>query len=71
MRIKHSHRHTTMTETTCPNRITLRACKKEARPAEVVALASVFEKSVTELKLKQKLLKYKSTIKKRYSALEL
>ena len=36
--------------------------KKGARPAEVRALASVFEKSTTELKLKQKLLKCKCTI---------
>ena len=35
--------------------------KKEARPAEVGALASVFEKSATELK-QQKLLKCKQTI---------
>ncbi len=33
-------------------RIALRAGKKGARPAEVGALASVFEKSATELKLK-------------------
>ena len=38
----------------------LRAGKKGARPAEVGALASVFEKSATELK--QKLLKCKQTI---------
>ena len=47
-------------QTTCLNRIALRAGKKEARPAEVGALASVFEKSATELK--QKLLRCKQTI---------
>ena len=36
--------------------------KKKACPAEVGTLASVFEKSATELKLKQKLLKCKCTI---------
>ena len=36
--------------------------KKEAHPEEAGALAPVFEKSATELKLKQKLLKCKSTI---------
>ena len=40
--------------------IALRVGKKGARPAEVGALASVFEKSATELK--QKLLKCKQTI---------
>ena len=39
-----------------------RAGKKGARPAEVGALASVFEKSATVFKLKQKLLKCKQTI---------
>ena len=39
----------------------LRAGKKGAHPAEVGALASVFEKSAAELK-QQKLLKYKQTI---------
>ena len=52
----------TDTQTTYINRIALRAGKKGARPAEVGALASVFEKSATELKLKQKLLKCKQTI---------
>ena len=52
----------THTQTTYINRIALHAGKKGARPAEVGALASVFEKSATELKLKQKLLKYKQTI---------
>ena len=47
----------THTQTTYINRIALRAGKKGARPAEVGALASVFEKSATELK--QKLLKCK------------
>ena len=49
----------THTQTTCPNRIALRAGKKRARPAGVGA--SVFEKSGTELK-QQKLLKGKHTI---------
>ena len=51
----------THTQTTYINRIALRAGKKGARPAEVEALASVFEKSATELK-QQKLLKCKHTI---------
>ena len=61
---KHSYRKITMThtQTTCPNLITLRSDKKEARPAEVGALSPVFEKSVTELKLKQKLLNCERTI---------
>ena len=60
---KNSHRKITMThtQTTCINRIANHAGKKGARPTEVGALASVFEKSVTELK-QQKLLKYKRTI---------
>ena len=60
---KNSHRKITMThtQTTCINRITLRAGKKGACTAEVGALASVFEKSATELK-QQKLLKCKQTI---------
>ena len=49
-------------QTTYPNHIALRTGKKGARPAEVRALASVFEKSATELKLKEKLLKCKRTI---------
>ena len=49
------------TRTTCPTRIAIRAGKKGARPAEVGALTSVFEKSATELK-QQKLLKCKHTI---------
>ena len=61
---KNSHRKITMTrtQTRSINRIALRAGKKGARPAEVGALTSVFEKSATELKLKQKLLKCKQTI---------
>ena len=61
---KNSYRKITMTltQTPCPNRIPLRAGKKGARPAEVGVLASVFEKSTTELKLKQKLLKCQRTI---------
>ncbi len=60
---KNSHRKITIThtQTTYINRIALRAEKKGARPAEVGALASVFEKSATELK-QQKLLKCKQTI---------
>ena len=50
----------THTETTYTNRMALRAGKKGARPAEVGALTSVFEKSAIELK--QKLLKCKQTI---------
>ena len=51
---KSSHRKITMThtQTAYTNRIALRAGKKRARPAEVGALASVFEKSGTELKQK-------------------
>ena len=62
---KNSHRKIIMTntQTTCPNRITLRAGKKKgAIPAEVLALVSVFENSATELK--QKLLKCKLTIQR-------
>ena len=46
---KNSHRKITTThnQTTYKNRIALRAGKKGARPTEVGALASVFEKSVT------------------------
>ena len=51
----------THTQTTYVNCIVLRAGKKGARPDEVGALASVFEKSATELK-QQKLLKCKQTI---------
>ena len=60
---KNSHRMITITytQTTYINRIAPREGKKGARPAEVGALASVFEKSATELK-QQKLLKYKQPI---------
>ena len=51
----------THTQTTYTNRIALRAGKKGAHPAEVGALASVFEKSATELK-RPKLLKCKQTL---------
>ncbi len=49
------------TQTTYINRVALRAGKKGARPAEVGSLASVFEKSATELK-QQELLKCKQTL---------
>ena len=52
----------THTQTTYINCIAFRAGKKRGRPVEVGALASVFEKSATKLKLKQKLLKCKQTI---------
>ena len=52
----------THTQTTYINHIALNTGKKGARPGKVGALASVFEKSATELKLKQKLLKCKQTI---------
>ena len=56
----------THTQTTCPSRIILCVGKKKVGALdwspEVGALASVFEKSATELKLKQKLLKCKCTI---------
>ena len=51
----------THTQTTYTNHIALLAGKKGARPAEVGALASVFEKSATELK-RPKLLKCKQTL---------
>ena len=51
----------THTQTTYINRIALCTGKKGAHPAEVGALASVFEKSATELK-QQRLLKCKQTI---------
>ena len=51
----------THTQATYTNRIAHRAGKKGARPAEVGALASVFEKSATELK-QSKLLKWKQTL---------
>ena len=49
------------TQTTCPNRITPRSRKGE-RPSGIRDLARVFEKSTTEFKLKQILLKCKSII---------
>ena len=52
----------THTQTTCPNCIALRTGKEGVRPAKDGELASGFEKSATELKLKQKLLKCKCTI---------
>ena len=60
---KNNHRKITMThtQTTYINRIALCAGKKGARPAEVGARASGFEKSAIELK-QQKLLKCKQTI---------
>ena len=51
----------THTQTTYIKRIALCAGKKGARPAKVGALASVFEKSATELK-KKIILKCKQTI---------
>ena len=60
-KIRHGKITKTHTQTTCPNRITLCAGKKGVRPAEVAALAPVFEKSATELK-QQKLLKCKYTV---------
>ena len=61
---KNSHQKitNTYTQTTCPNCITLHAGKKGVRPAEVGDPVSIFEKSTTKLKLKQKLLKCKRTI---------
>ena len=41
----------THTQTIYSNRIALREGKKEATPAEVGPLASIFEKSATKLKL--------------------
>ena len=52
----------TQTQNTSLNGIALHAGKKGTRPARIGALNPVFEKSATELKLKQKLLKCKSTI---------
>ena len=52
----------THTQTTCLNRIALCTGKKRACLAEVGTLALVFEKSASELKLKQKFLKCKSAI---------
>ena len=60
---QNSHRKITMThtQTTYINRIALRAGKKGARPDEAGALASLFEKTATEL-IQQKLLKIKQPI---------
>ena len=52
----------THTQTTSPNHIAFCTGKKGACPAEVGALATVFKKSATALKLKQKLRKCKHTI---------
>ena len=52
----------TLTQTTCSNRIGLRTGKKGKRSAEVGAKAPVFEKSAAELKIKQRLRKYKIPI---------
>ena len=52
----------TLTRTICPNHIALHASKQGARSAEVGVLVSVFEKSVTELKRSQKLLKCKRIV---------
>ena len=41
-----------ITQMTSPNHIALHMDKKGARPAEVRALAPVFKKSASELKLK-------------------
>ena len=56
MRIKQSYEKITMahTQTICPNCTAHRTSKKATHPAEVGALASVFEKSATELKKKKK-----------------
>ena len=64
MRLKYNNQKIIMTlnQTTCPNRITLHTGKKETRSAEVRAQAPGFEKSTRELKHKQKLIKYKSTM---------
>ena len=67
MTLKYSHRKIIMnlTQTTYPNCIALRTGKKKGiSTAEAEALAPVLEKSATELKHKQKLLKYKSTLQK-------
>ena len=51
MRIKQTSKEYHDTQTTCLNRIALRAGEKGAGPAEIRALALVFEKSATEIKL--------------------
>ena len=60
MRLKYIHRKISMRliQTMCPNCITLRMSKKGTHSA----LALVSEKSASELKHKQKLLKCKTTI---------
>ena len=60
MRLKYGHGKITMTltETMYPNRIAFLTGKKRTCSAEVGALAPVFKKSATELKHKQKLVKY-------------
>ena len=66
MRItKHSYQKITIThtQTSSPNNITFLGGEKGVRPSEVGARAQVFEKLATVLRLKQKLLKCKSTIK--------
>ena len=61
---KYSHRKIimTLTQNIYPNRITFCTSKKGAGSAEVGVLALMFEKSITELKHKQKFLKCKSII---------
>ena len=64
MRLKNGHQKITMTltQTLCPNGITIHAGKKGVRSIEVGVLTTVFKKSGTEFKHKHKLLKCKSTI---------
>ena len=64
MRLEYDHRKITMTltQTTCPKRITLPASNKRACSAGVGVLATVFKKSVIELKHYQNLLQCKSTM---------
>ena len=52
----------TLIQALCPNCIALRASKKGVRSFEVSALAVAFEKSATELRHRQSLLKCKSTL---------
>ena len=52
----------TLIQTVYPNHIALRTRNQEACFVEIGILASAFEKSATELKHKQKLLKCKSTV---------
>ena len=60
----------THTETTCPNRIALCAGKNGAHPAALGDLASVFEKSATELNLKKNYKNVNAKYKLLYSTLE-